>query len=61
MQHLVDALPNVRHKGENVVMSTISDDLLQQLKTVNMGVRNAPTGEEISEHLMKHDPQDLTP
>jgi len=61
MQHLADALPNVRHKGEHVDMSTISDDILQQLKTINMGVRNAPTDEEIAEHLMKHDPKDLTP
>ena len=61
MQHLADALPNVRHKGERVDMSTISDDILQQLKAINRGVRNAPTDAEIAEHLMKHDPKDHTP
>lgn len=60
MQHLIDALPNVRHKGEHVDMSTITDDILQQLKTINMAVRNAPTDEEIAEHLMTHDPKDLS-
>ncbi len=39
-------------------MDTISDDNLQRLKVINMGIRNAPTNEDIAEHLMKHDPQD---
>ena len=60
MQHLVDALPKVRHKGEHVDMSTISDDILQSLKVINMAVRNPPTDEEIAEHLMKHDPKDMS-
>jgi hypothetical protein len=42
MQHLVDALPKVRHKGGQLDMDTISDDILQQLKTINIAVRNAP-------------------
>ena len=42
MQELVDAIPKVRHKGEHVDMDTISDDNLQRLKVINMGVRNAP-------------------
>lgn len=43
LQELVDALPKVRHIGEHVDMNTISDDNLQRLKVINMGVRNAPT------------------
>jgi len=42
LQELVDALPKVRHIGEHVDMDTISDDNLQRLKVINMGVRKAP-------------------
>jgi hypothetical protein len=59
LQDLVDALPKVRHIGKHVDMSTISDENLQKLKTINLGVRSAPTDGEIAEHLMSHDPQDL--
>jgi hypothetical protein len=59
LQDLVDALPKVRHIGKHVDMSTISDENLQKLKTINLGVRSAPTDGEIAEHLMSHDPQEL--
>jgi hypothetical protein len=61
MQHLVDALPKVRHKGGHIDMDTISDDILQELKTMNMLANNLPSDGEIAEHLMKQDQQDLTP
>jgi|HubBroStandDraft_1064217.scaffolds.fasta_scaffold296190_2 hypothetical protein len=43
MLALVDAIPKVQRKGEHVDMGTISDDTLQQMKSINLGVRNAPT------------------
>lgn len=45
LQHLVDAIPKVRHIGEHVDMDTISDDNLQRMKSINLGVRNAPSGD----------------